>query len=118
MTALKASILEVNIPGERKKNVLLTSMGSITKAPIADGGIFYSVLQLGSIWSLIIQTPVSSWLAWTHNDVEFAIHNNDRFRHMIKTQKDMAHHEQGYEIDPVYQLALRNGPLPEDQDEW
>jgi len=37
---------------------------------------------------------------------------------MIKTQKDMAHHEQGYEIDPVYQLALRNGPLPEDQDEW
>jgi len=49
MTALKASILEVNIPGERKKNVLLTSMCSITKAPIADGDIFYPDLQLGSI---------------------------------------------------------------------
>lgn len=118
MSVLKDGLLAIDIPGKKKKNLLLKSRCSINKAPSTGNDILFSDLQLSRVWLMVKQNPASSWLAWTYNNSEFAIYNDDRFRRMVKTQRDMAHDNQDNESDPVYQLALRNGVYPEDQDEW
>jgi len=109
MPSLKDGLLTVDIPGKKKKNLMLTSVCSISKLPETDDDIVYSNLELKSVWLIINQNAAGSWLAWTYKNSEFAIYNDDRFRRMIKTQRDMAHEDQDNENEPVYELALRNG---------
>jgi len=95
-----------------------TSLCSVSKVPTTNNDILYSDLEPRSVWITINQNAAGSWLAWTYNNSEFAIDNHDRFRRMIEAQRDMAHEDQDNENEPVYELALRNGMYPEDQDEW